>query len=224
LVYFGGGTGDPDAPRIAGGDLVENLAKLGVAPGDITSVLFSHLHRDHTGWIVEPSSDEGDNPGDRLSFPNATHYVSEAEWKYWREEAPQGQGPAPAAEQMDVLATRLSPVAEGESPVPGVEVMSTPGHTPGHLSFVISDGRERAIVLGDAVHCPIEMLEPELSFVADVDPAMAQRTRSAIAQALSVPGTIAAAPHFPDLVFGRLMKGASSSSWSFSNSQVRAVD
>ena len=101
--------------------------------------------------------------------------------------------------------------------------MATFGHTPGHLSFVISSGNERAIVLGDAVHCPVEILEPELTFVVDVDPELAQRTRVFIEQALLEPDTVAAAPHFADLVFGRLMRGEGRSSWHFPASQVLTI-
>jgi glyoxylase-like metal-dependent hydrolase (beta-lactamase superfamily II) len=204
--------------------MLPNLAAVGVEPKDVDFVLFSHLHRDHTGWIVEPATaGETRDPAGAPTFPRAHHYLSQAEWDYWTTMAPTGVGPSPSAEQLAVLEKRLSFVRDGERPVPGIDVVATPGHTPGHLSFVISSGDQRALVLGDSVHCPIELQEPELTFVVDVDPALAQRTRVHLERELTQPGTIAAGPHFADLVFGRLMKGQGRSIWSFPDSQVTRV-
>lgn len=208
------------AGGIGGGRMLDNLAALGVRPANVDAVVFSHLHSDHTGWIVDPatSTDRGDEPGAPL-FPNAVHYLSQAEWDYWSSRTPDDPGPRPTAEQLAVLAGRLSIIEDGDAPVPGINAMATPGHTPGHLSFVISSGDERAVVLGDAVHCPIEIQQPELTFVTDVDPVLAQRTRTHIEQELLKEGTVAAAPHFADLVFGRLMPGRGRTSWQFPDSQ-----
>lgn len=209
---------------IGGGRMLENLAALGVRPANVDAVLFSHLHSDHTGWIIDPSSstDGGDEPGNPL-FANAEHYLSQAEWDYWSNVSLTGPGPRPSAEQLAVLAKRITFVEDGDHPFPGIDVMATSGHTPGHLSFVISSGDERAVVLGDAVHCPIEIEQPELTFMADVDPALAQRTRVHIEQELLKEGTIAAAPHFADLVFGRLMPGQGRTTWQFPDSQRLSI-
>jgi glyoxylase-like metal-dependent hydrolase (beta-lactamase superfamily II) len=208
---------------VVGGALLDNLRLLGVDPGDVDVVLFSHLHRDHTGWIIDPASSGGEGAAGTPTFANADHYLSSAEWDYWSGGAASGVGPAPSAEQLAVLSSRLTFLEDGEKVLPGIDVMATFGHTPGHLSFVISSGRERAIVLGDAVHCPIEILEPELTFSADVDPALAQRTRVFIEQVLLEPDTVAAAPHFAGLVFGRLMRGTGRPSWHFPDSQVLTI-
>ena len=192
--------------RIVGGTLLEQLEKEGVRPEDVDTVLFSHLHRDHTGWLARDG---------RLCFPNARHLLAEAEWGYWSAEGRAGIGPAPTEDQLAALAGRFEGVAEGDRPAPGIDVMAPPGHTPGHLSFVLSSGAARAVVLGDAVHCPVEILEPELAFVVDVDPALAQRTRAHLEAELVRPGTFAAGAHFPDLVFGRLLPGEGRPSWHF---------
>lgn len=198
-------TGEPNG-RIEGGRLPDSLRAAGARPEEIEAVLFSHLHRDHTGWLGEPG---------RPYFPNATYLVATAELEHWRTSGRLGLGPAPTTDQLAAVEARCQPIADGEAPFPGVDVLSTPGHTPGHLSFVLSSAGERAIVLGDAVHCPIEITEPELSFVVDVDPELARRTRAHLEQELLTPGTTAAGPHFPDLVFGRLLPGEGRSTWRF---------
>lgn len=202
--------GDDDtAGGISGGRLLDNLAKLGVRPTDVDVVLFSHLHGDHVGWALTP---EGG-----LTFANATHHVGDAEWSYWSTEGRLGVGAAPSAEHIAGLDGSVSFLADGDRPLPGVDVVATPGHTPGHLSFVLSSGSERAVVLGDAVHCPIEIGDPEMSFLADVDPTLARSTREHIERELLGAGAGVVGPHFPDLVFGRLLPGRS---WQFPASQV----
>jgi glyoxylase-like metal-dependent hydrolase (beta-lactamase superfamily II) len=83
-------------------------------------------------------------------------------------------------------------------------VVATPGHTPGHSSHAIVSGDQRAIILGDAVHCPIEFAEPSLRFTGDSDPDRAYRTRVRIAREFSGRGTVIIGPHFPEPVFGHL--------------------
>jgi glyoxylase-like metal-dependent hydrolase (beta-lactamase superfamily II) len=221
LVDLGWGPGEMDlvhpatgeaTGHIAGGSLLDSLASEAVHPEDVDTVVFSHLHRDHTGWLAR---DDGS-----LWFPNARHLLAEAEWQHWATSGQAGIGPAPTEAQLAALGGRFEPLLEGDRIAPGIDVMATPGHTPGHLSFVLSSGTERAIVLGDAVHCPIEILEPELEFVVDVDPALARRTRARIGEELLEPGTFAAAVHFPDFVFGRLLAGNGRPLWQFPESQL----
>ena len=209
---------------VQGGALVSNLRRLGIGPEDIDAVLFSHLHPDHVGWLVDPSSVVGEDTSfARPTFPNADHYLSEPEWAYWSELSENGQRGAPSSAQLRTLGSRLRFVSDGETLFPGLDALATFGHTPGHLSFAVSSGGERALLLGDAVHCPVEMLEPEMSFALDVDPDLAKKVRIELARSLSETGTIAAAPHFPDLVFGRLLKGEGRPHWFFPDDQVVAI-
>jgi glyoxylase-like metal-dependent hydrolase (beta-lactamase superfamily II) len=89
--------------------------------------------------------------------------------------------------------------------VPGVDLLMTPGHAPGHLSVVVSSGLERALLLGDAIVFPVQLDEPAWSSIGDVDPARARRTRERLFRELENPGIVGA--HFPELRFGRLLTG-----------------
>src|ERR1700704_1856362 len=53
----------------------KNLASHGINPSDVTRVLLSHLHKDHSGGIARPGKKE-------LSFENATYYVNRLEWEF----------------------------------------------------------------------------------------------------------------------------------------------
>jgi glyoxylase-like metal-dependent hydrolase (beta-lactamase superfamily II) len=97
--------------------------------------------------------------------------------------------------------------------LPGVDVMAAPGHTPGSTVIVLSSGTERAMLLGDAVHCPVELSDDEWEGMSDVDPALAKRTRIALNRELEGTDIPVAAAHFPGLQLGRVLLGEGRRSW-----------
>lgn len=175
-----------------GGALVQNLHELGVEPAAIDAVLLTHLHADHVGWV-------GDESGTGVpTFPNAEYWVSEVEWEFWTHPEHQGNVVGPRPHELRIIGGRRRPLVEGSEPVAGVRAVRTEGHTPGHVAFSVRGTDRRALILGDAVHCPAEILHPDLVWVGDHDAATAVRTRTALAGSA---GTVLVGPHFPDVVF-----------------------
>jgi len=116
-------------------------------------------------------------------------------------------------ETEECLGDRLELFDSDQSVAPGVSLLSTPGHTPGHNSVVISSGTERAIVLGDVVHCPVQLDEEEWGCVFAVDSALARTTRDNLLAELENSGTFVAAGHFSDFIFGRIMQAQGQRHW-----------
>jgi hypothetical protein len=81
--------------------------------------------------------------------------------------------------------------------------------------IVLSSKAQRAMILGDCVHCPLELMDPEFSLMADMDQALADRTRTAIRREMDGANVMVAAPHFPGLQFGRLLPGQGKMGWMF---------
>jgi glyoxylase-like metal-dependent hydrolase (beta-lactamase superfamily II) len=178
---------------IQGGAFLSGLAALGVAPADVTDVLFTHLHTDHIGWAV---------------FPAATYRCARADWDHFMTDHP-----GEVAGRLAGITDRFE-TWDGSGPVlPGLDTLAAPGHTPGSTVIVASSGTERAMMLGDVVHCPVQLVEDEWGALFDVDPALAARTRTALSRELEGSGALIAAAHFPGLQFGRLLRGSSRRSW-----------
>ena len=86
----------------------------------------------------------------------------------------------------------------------------------------MSSGTARAVILGDMIHCPVEIGQSELDFVFDVDPKLNRETKARMERELAQPDTVTVGPHFPNLVFGRVLPGSAPLSIDFSLSRILA--
>jgi glyoxylase-like metal-dependent hydrolase (beta-lactamase superfamily II) len=180
-----------------GGMLLENLRALGVEPGDVDAVLLTHLHADHVGWI-------GNEDADGVpTFPNAEYWLDDAEWAFWTRPENSADAVAPRPHELALIAGRRRRLVAGTEPVDGVTAVATTGHTPGHHAFAVRGSHTSALVVGDAVHCPGEVLHPDVVWVGDHDADEAVRTRHDIADRVGAEDVVLVGPHFPDAVFRR---------------------
>ena len=151
------------------------LARLGVAPGDVEAVIFTHLHVDHVGWATQ---------GHVPVFRNARHVVAEAEYAHWlaRHDAGEHVGHGSFADSVLPLqdAGLLDRVPADHAPLLGLRLRLLPGHTPGQVGVTLQGTRTTALITADAIHHPMQVLRPSLvSSVCD-DPARAVATRMAL--------------------------------------------
>ena len=80
----------------------------------------------------------------------------------------------------------------------------------------MSSGTQRVLLLGDVAHSPVELIEPGWEFAFDVDRAGARAVREQITAELLASGDPAAAAHFGEPYFGRLVRAeATGREWIF---------
>jgi glyoxylase-like metal-dependent hydrolase (beta-lactamase superfamily II) len=198
LVLIDTGLGEMQRGAFLGGQLLSGLAAAGVQPPDITDVILTHLHFDHVGWTTRHGE---------IVFPEATYRCDKRDWDHF-------VGPDPGAtKKLSPIEDRLETWDGSGQLLPGIDTLAAPGHTPGSTIIVLSSGVHRALLLGDVVHCPIELLDDEWAGLGDVDPTLARRTRLALVRELEGSDVPAAAAHFPGLQFGRLIAGEGQRHW-----------
>ncbi|WP_105006170.1 MBL fold metallo-hydrolase [Rhizobium leguminosarum] len=161
------------------GRLAENLSAVGVDPASITKVIFTHVHPDHSGGTTKADGS--------LLFPNAYYYVNEAEWSFWTDPDYETKMPGTLhafarGAQRDLFAVkdRLTMVKPGDEIVSGLNVVSTRGHTPGHISLELA-GDGNLLIAGDVIPNNIVSFEnPKWYFGFDTDPDIALKNRAAL--------------------------------------------
>ncbi|MEX1254777.1 MAG: MBL fold metallo-hydrolase [Dehalococcoidia bacterium] len=201
------GLGSEEMYTFRGGALLGELAEASVRPEGVDTVFVTHLHVDHCGTCT--LSEDG---APRPAFPNDVYRWTSDEHAFWASSDHPGTALSVPA-MFETLRGKLEPANDGDSPAPGVSVIATPGHTPGHAGVVRSSGAERAFILGDAISCPTQLEEAEWSGLGDVDRKLARRTQETVAREIEESGALLATAHFPGLTFGRVLRGEGRRYW-----------
>ena len=179
IALVDAGCGGGAKPTV--GFLAANLAAAGVLPGEVDTVLMTHLHPDHFGGLA-------DREGQAI-FPEAALKLHADEQAYWYDDAAMMRVADPARRAMffGAARSRLEPYRErtttftGGDVFPGVTAIPLPGHTPGHTGFMVASGDDSLLIWGDIVHVPeLQIPRPEIVMAVDVDPAQAEATRRMI--------------------------------------------
>ena len=211
LIDTGYGPGPIDYIGGLRGELMADLASQKVDPADIDIVFLSHLHLDHVGWNTR-ESDGGYAP----SFPNARYVAHQADIDHYRRPEVQAAGRFPYYDRLvQPLADAgvLDGLAEDSDLTDEVRAIHTPGHTPGHMSVMVSSGGERALIQGDVLIHPAQVTEVEWTPQFDGDPAMAIETRRKLLDQLELEGTPVISCHFTKPGFGRVVRAEGRRYW-----------
>jgi glyoxylase-like metal-dependent hydrolase (beta-lactamase superfamily II) len=175
LVLFDTGVGAAKAFGPNSGQLLKNLAAAGIDPGSINAVVLTHAHPDHC-WQL---AGENGTP----NFPNADIFITEADFNFWTDEGKLSndavKGMIEGTRKVLLpLKDRMTFIQDGKEVIPGIQAMFTPGHTVGHMSYVLTVGGQSLFLIGDVVHHHILSMErPKYGFGFDTDPNLGIETR-----------------------------------------------
>ncbi len=211
LVLVDTGAGNLFGPAL--GKMAERLAAAGAQPTQVTAVVISHAHGDHFGGLLDGAG--------KPFFPNAAYFASKTEVDYWTGPDPDMSKlripqenkkvfAANAKRYLGAIKDRLNPVSPGQKIVPGLEVVSAPGHTPGHVALLVTSGREALLNAADTVHHHIlGFSHPGWTSAFDSDPSMAAETRRKILDRAAADGLRFLGYHlpFPGIGHVRTAKG-----------------
>lgn len=200
LIDTGGG--NDFVPTL--GKLADRLAAAGIAPESVTRVIFTHAHPDHFWGVVDPLGGS--------AFEKARHTMSKAEFDFW-------SAPDVAARMPDNFKglaagthRRLLPMADaiersapGTEVTPGVMLVDTAGHTPGHVSVLIRSGSQQLLIGGDALsQAVISFGHPDWRWGPDYDGERAAKSRRRLLDQLAGEQTPILGYHLPWPGVGRV--------------------
>lgn len=193
-IGFAEGVQPDDGDMGAGGGLPLALSEAGVRPADVDTLLLTHLHPDHVGWIA---------PHGVPYFPNAEVLYGEADWAELVETAGRHDWTRIGLEAVRATG-KLRPLRGDVEIAPGLTARHAPGHTPGHYVLdIVSEGR-RAVLLGDVLHTPAQLADSGISSSTDTDPSLAHFTRQQWLREVEGTETVIAPAHFPGMQFFRV--------------------
>jgi N-acyl homoserine lactone hydrolase len=129
------------------------LRSLGIAAGDVKTVVLTHLHIDHDGGLAHfPASRilaDGDETARAAGMSGALRGYLPSRWPKWFDPQPLAWQPS-----------RCGPFARSARITNAGDIVAvpTPGHTPSHISVLVHDGDEEIMLAGDASYLETTML------------------------------------------------------------------
>jgi len=124
-------------------NLIQNLEGMGIHRDEVTHVIITHGHLDHTGWATMRVKNSI-----IPTFPNAKYYFQEdtyEEIKFPNEKT----RPNYNYLNFENLDDQLEIIRGDEEIFPGLELMKTGGHTKGHQVPILRAGNRTVIYFGD---------------------------------------------------------------------------
>jgi glyoxylase-like metal-dependent hydrolase (beta-lactamase superfamily II) len=160
-------------------------------------VVCSHFHVDHVGWNTRLVDGRW-----VPTFPNARYLFAQAEWDYWWS----SKGRWGRERAGDYMADSVLPVAEAglvdfvemdHKIDPFVSLVPAPGHTPGLVCVSIRSQGAEALLAGDVMHTPLQLVYPDWSTRFCADASQSRETRLAFLERYADSGILILPAHFP---------------------------
>ncbi|GLY67935.1 MBL fold metallo-hydrolase [Amycolatopsis taiwanensis] len=177
-------------------DFLQRLTDAGFHPGSVDLVVLTHLHADHVGWNTREVDGEW-----VPTFPRARYLTSRTEREFWA-----GYDMDEARAQMfhdSVIPVEKAGLLdlvnvpdEGAEIVPGLRLLPTPGHTPGHVAVELTSRGRTALITGDCIHHPVQLAHPTIGACVDIDPRQAETSRRMLLGSLAGTDTLVLGTHF----------------------------
>ena len=211
-IDTGYGPAEGNKPNATRGKYQENLAAAGIQASAIDTVIISHYHQDHVDGVVGIDG--------KPAFPNAEILVPAVEHKFWMDDGEMSRATPGRMEGLfknnrrvmsDNILKRLSTYEWGKEIAPGITAISTPGHTPGHTSFVIASGPAKLFVFSDVTNRPeLFVRNPGWHAFFDQIPDQAEQTRHKVLDMLVADRMLVQTFHAPFPALGHIEKDGQS--------------
>ncbi|MEV6012753.1 MBL fold metallo-hydrolase [Streptomyces sp. NPDC051976] len=201
-----------------GTDFLARLAAVNVLPEDVDLVVNTHLHADHVGWNTR-LVDGNWVP----TFPYARYLMPRADYDFWRpDSARSARSTRPArtaAANANVFDDSVAPVVRAGQAVlwedsydidGALRLEYAPGHTPGSSVLTLRSGGELAVFVGDVLHHPVQIIEPDANSCFCEDPTAARASRRRVLDRAADQGALVFPAHLRGGSGARVRRNGSS--------------
>jgi glyoxylase-like metal-dependent hydrolase (beta-lactamase superfamily II) len=193
------------------GQYHSNLAASGIDAKTVDAVVISHFHGDHINGLVDAEN--------KPIFTNAEVMVPAVEWSFWMDDANMSKAAGTPLEGafknarrvFGGLGNKVSQYGDGKEVVAGIKAIATPGHTPGHMSYLVSSGPQNMIVQSDitAGMAFLFVKNPDWQLMFDMDKPLAVQSRKRIYDQAVTDKTLVHGFHLPFPGLGYMEKDGS---------------
>ena len=185
---------------------LDDLQRAGLQPEDVDFVLCTHLHTDHVGWNTQLRDGRW-----VPTFPNAKYIFARTEYAYWEEQHRQhgvtGHSQAFVDSVLPVMEAKQAVLVESDHQIDdGVWFEPAPGHTAGNVVVNLKSNGASAVLTGDVMHHPIQLVRPDWSSRACEDRVQSTKTRRALLERYADTDTLFAPAHFASPSVGRVVR------------------
>ena len=172
---------------------LSDLAAAGYPAETIDTVICTHLHVDHVGWNTTLAGGKW-----MPTFANARYLFGKTEYNYWAAHSPAGEHKAVFEDSVQPIvdAGRADLIGSDHRIGGEVSLIATPGHSPGHMSVLVSSDGQQALLTGDVAHHPCQMAHLDWSSTADSDQAKSAKTRRDLFGRFADTSTLVIGGHF----------------------------
>ncbi len=207
-------TGSGELFGTYGGHLTASLKEAGFSPNDITDILITHIHVDHSGGLSAHNT---------IQFPNATVHVNKKEVDFWlsrsgpkkdEDKGVTANRPAFLALKPYLDAGKVKTFEGNVALFPEVKTVEFTGHTAGHTLFVLESKDQKLVFWGDLIHiAAVQLHHPDFLNEFDFDKEKAAAQRAKVYQIAAKEEYLIAADHISFPGVGRIRAVGSGYVW-----------
>ena len=199
-------TGNGDSGAATAGRFMANFKAAGFDPAKVDRVVISHFHGDHINGLRLKSG--------TAQFPNAEIWVPEPEWAFWMDDTKMAQAPDGMKGAFNNVRRVFTPVAKdlkfyksGDEVASNLIAQAAFGHTPGHMTFVLTSASQSIMLVSDITNHPgLFVRKPDWAVMFDMDAEMARQSRRRVLDMLATERMQVAFYHAPFPATGHILK------------------